>query len=159
MSVPLREQEVLLLKTNVHWTSDVVPLFISSFFISISIFLFGVAKQTGVLWKFIPSIILFFASFYFIKKLVINIFKIYAVTSNKIYIKTGVFTHQIMETPIEKMNDIKISQSFIQRMVGSGNIEIITGNNESESIRNISKVGSFKQTILNQIYSSSENIQ
>jgi uncharacterized membrane protein YdbT with pleckstrin-like domain len=50
----------------------------------------------------------------------------YVVTNRRVIQMAGVFNKSITDSSLDKVNDVKMSQSFMGRMLGYGNIEILT---------------------------------
>ena len=52
--------------------------------------------------------------------------KAYIVTNHRVIQTTGVFSKDVVDSSLEKVNDVKLSQSFLGRIFGYGDIEILT---------------------------------
>jgi hypothetical protein len=52
--------------------------------------------------------------------------KAYIVTNRRVIQISGVFNKDVVDSSLEKVNDVKMSQSFLGRMFGYGDIEILT---------------------------------
>jgi membrane protein YdbS with pleckstrin-like domain len=52
--------------------------------------------------------------------------KAYIVTTHRVIQTAGVFSKAVVDSSLEKVNDVKLSQSFLGRMFGYGDIEILT---------------------------------
>jgi hypothetical protein len=52
--------------------------------------------------------------------------KAYIVTNRRVIQISGVFNKAVVDSSLEKVNDVKMSQSFLGRMFGYGDIEILT---------------------------------
>ena len=50
----------------------------------------------------------------------------YVVTNRRVLQLAGVFNKSITDSSLDKVNDVKMSQSFMGRLLGYGNIEILT---------------------------------
>jgi uncharacterized membrane protein YdbT with pleckstrin-like domain len=50
----------------------------------------------------------------------------YVVTNRRVMQLAGVFNKNITDSSLDKVNDVKMSQSFMGRLLGYGNIEILT---------------------------------
>ncbi len=50
----------------------------------------------------------------------------YVVTNRRVMQLSGVFNKNITDSSLDKVNDVKMSQSFMGRLLGYGNIEILT---------------------------------
>jgi uncharacterized membrane protein YdbT with pleckstrin-like domain len=52
--------------------------------------------------------------------------KAYIVTNHRVIQTAGVFSKDVVDSSLEKVNDVKLSQSFLGRLFGYGDIEILT---------------------------------
>jgi hypothetical protein len=52
--------------------------------------------------------------------------KAYVVTNRRVIQVAGVFNKDVVDSSLEKVNDVKMSQSFFGRLFGYGDIEILT---------------------------------
>ena len=52
--------------------------------------------------------------------------KAYIVTNRRVIQISGVFNKDVVDSSLEKVNDVKMSQSFFGRLFGYGDIEILT---------------------------------
>lgn len=52
--------------------------------------------------------------------------KAFIVTNRRVIQISGVFNKDVVDSSLEKVNDVKMSQSFLGRMFGYGDIEILT---------------------------------
>ena len=52
--------------------------------------------------------------------------KAYIVTNHRVVQTAGVFSKDVVDSSLEKVNDVKLSQSFLGRLFGYGDIEILT---------------------------------
>jgi uncharacterized membrane protein YdbT with pleckstrin-like domain len=50
----------------------------------------------------------------------------YVVTDRRVIQLAGVFNKNVTDSSLDKVNDVKLTQSFMGRMLGYGNIEILT---------------------------------
>jgi len=94
--------------------------------------------------------ILFFPYIY---KRTDNKLKIYAVTNQRVYVRRGIVNIREKDIPLAKINDVQISQSFVQRMFNAGDVIIQVGNDESSMIiDDINRPRTFRDTIISAIY-------
>jgi uncharacterized membrane protein YdbT with pleckstrin-like domain len=73
--------------------------------------------------------------------------KQYVLTSERLYIEEGILVKNMRDIPIQKINDIDLSQDPVQRLFGSGDIIVLTGNNSATRINNIDHPEIFKDKI------------
>jgi uncharacterized membrane protein YdbT with pleckstrin-like domain len=74
----------------------------------------------------------------------------YIVTNHRVIQTTGVFNKSITDSSLEKVNDVKMYQSFIGRMFGYGDIEIMTASEAGVNLfKHIGDPIHFKTAMLN----------
>lgn len=85
-----------------------------------------------------------------IKDLLTIKFSELAVTTNKIFGKTGIISTKIMDAPLNKINNVSVEQNLFGRLLGYGKISITTssGNYIYFYIKN---PDAFRLTVMNQI--------
>jgi uncharacterized membrane protein YdbT with pleckstrin-like domain len=73
----------------------------------------------------------------------------YVVTSRRVMQLSGVFTKEVIDSLLEKVNDLKTDQSLLGRLFGYGDIEILTASEAGiNAIRHIAGPLEFKRFIL-----------
>jgi len=78
----------------------------------------------------------------------------YLITNRRILQVTGTFNKRVSDTPLDKINDILMEQSAAGRMLGYGDVKIISGSEAGTDVfRQIAKPIEFKKAILEQQYS------
>ena len=76
---------------------------------------------------------------------------IYVVTNRRIIPAQGVFNKHVIDSSLEKINDVVLTQSALGRMLGYGDIEILTGSEIGVNLlRRITEPVRFKTEMLNQ---------
>jgi len=76
-----------------------------------------------------------------------NYCKEYVVTTERLYLEDGILAKSKKDIPLNKINDIELTQGIIQRMVGSGNLLVLTGNDKSKRLKDISNPEKFKNEV------------
>lgn len=74
----------------------------------------------------------------------------YVVTTHRVIQMFGVFNKNVTDSSLEKVNDVKLEQSFLGRLFGYGDIEILTAS--ELGVNRFTRIGSpvrFKQAMLN----------
>jgi membrane protein YdbS with pleckstrin-like domain len=74
----------------------------------------------------------------------------FVVTNRRVIQLSGVFHKNVTDSSLEKVNDVKMSQSFLGRMFGYGNIEIMTAS--ELGVNKLSHIGrpiQYKTTMIN----------
>jgi uncharacterized membrane protein YdbT with pleckstrin-like domain len=73
----------------------------------------------------------------------------YVVTNRRVMSLSGVFTKEVIDSLLEKVNDLKTDQTLLGRVFGYGDIEILTASEAGiNAIRHISRPLEFKRLIL-----------
>jgi hypothetical protein len=76
--------------------------------------------------------------------------KAYIVTNRRVIQIAGVFDKDVVDSSLEKVNDVKMSQSFLGRMFGYGDIEILTASELGVNLfHEIDNPVGFKTAMLN----------
>jgi len=74
----------------------------------------------------------------------------YIVTNRRVIQISGVFSKDVVDSSLEKVNDVKMSQSFLGRVFGYGDIEILTASELGVNLfHEINEPVEFKQAMLN----------
>lgn len=74
----------------------------------------------------------------------------YIVTNRRVIQTAGVFSKDVVDSSLEKVNDVKLSQSFWGRLFDYGDIEILTASEVGANIfRSIGEPIKFKTAMLN----------
>jgi len=74
----------------------------------------------------------------------------YIVTNRRVIQISGVFSKDVVDSSLEKVNDVKMNQSFFGRMFGYGDIEILTASETGDNLfRRIGDPIKFKTAMLN----------
>ena len=76
--------------------------------------------------------------------------KAYIVTNRRVIQISGVFNKDVVDSSLEKVNDVKMSQSFLGRMFEYGDIEILTASELGVNLfHQIAEPVEFKTAMLN----------
>jgi hypothetical protein len=74
----------------------------------------------------------------------------YIVTNRRVIQTAGVFSKDVVDSSLEKVNDVKLSQSFWGRLFDYGDIEILTASEVGANVfRSIGEPIKFKTAMLN----------
>jgi uncharacterized membrane protein YdbT with pleckstrin-like domain len=74
----------------------------------------------------------------------------YIVTNRRVIQSSGVFSKDVVDSSLEKVNDVKLSQSFWGRLFDYGDIEILTASEVGANVfRSIGEPIKFKTAMLN----------
>lgn len=146
MALKLRNNEELKIKADFHWSSYL--------FAGIWAF-FGVIGTIGSLvgeknqGESSPSIVMMLIVFLgpLLYKMLANYCKDYSVTNQRLYVEEGIIAKKKKDIPLQKINDLEVNQGIIQRMLGAGNIMVLTGNDKPTKLTNIDNPETFKNQI------------
>ncbi|AWX33202.1 PH domain-containing protein [Methanosphaera sp. BMS] len=108
---------------------------------------------------YIAEIILFLCIIVIIVKLVLDYLDwkntLYTLTDKRIIIKRGLFEKEKISMPYAKVQDIDVSQSVLERMLGAGDIVIYGGRDNVETILDeVPNPREVEEIILNQVNQS-----
>ena len=147
MAVRLQNDEKIIFQANLHWSSYIVPAcwaFLGS--LSMLGMLIGNFSETNP--KSTPAATFLMVGIVFFGPLLLrflrNKFKVYAVTNKRVLIEEGIIAKKKIDLPFQKVNDIQMSQGIFQRMLGSGNVQVWTGNSKPLILRDIDTPEDFK---------------
>jgi membrane protein YdbS with pleckstrin-like domain len=112
---PLPGLKKFIFLKNSHWLIITIMLIVLPFFdprveLSEKIILYLIAT--------IPPIIIYFISIIVSKKFH------YWITDRRVVVKYGVISYSITSIPLERISDILISKSFVEKLAGISSIEI-----------------------------------
>jgi uncharacterized membrane protein YdbT with pleckstrin-like domain len=152
----LAEQERILLITRQHWFVIVGAIFLESILLFITLIIIIVTSLSKLpeLAKFIIvglSLLVVFG-------VLLSAFRDWLIWHNRQYIIStrrviqieGVINKNVTDSSLEKVNDVKLSQSFLGRIFGYGDVEILTASELGVNLfRRIGKPVRFKTTMLN----------
>ena len=122
MRTKLKENEKVILCTNLHWYFLIIP-FLFSFLIS--------ALAVAIYIKYVYSIIilaviLLICFLYFMFRYLKRKYDILVITSLRLIDEDGVFSAMVKENPLDKINNVSYKQGILGRIFGYGNVEIQT---------------------------------
>ena len=121
----LGENEQILLETHQHWFVLFGKIFLELILIAIIIvgslvaYPFYPMAIYGLILVIVPLIGM-------MNDILVWRNKAYIVTNHRVIQTAGVFSKDVIDSSLEKVNDVKLSQSFLGRMFGYGDIEILT---------------------------------
>ena len=145
----LGENEQILLETHQHWFVLFGKIFLEILLIAILIGAVFAAYTVypvafyGIFLVVVPLIGM-------LNDILVWRNKAYIVTNRRVIQISGVFNKDVVDSSLEKVNDVKMSQSFLGRLFGYGDIEILTASELGVNIFNqINEPVEFKQAMLN----------
>ena len=147
----LGENEQILLRARKHWSvlfgNIVLEIFLIIALIVISFILLPLVAfpvmPLGLLLVIVPLIGM-------VRDVLIWYNRQYIVTNRRVIQTAGVFSKDVVDSSLEKVNDVKLSQSFWGRMFDYGDIEILTASEVGANVfRSIGGPIEFKTAMLN----------
>ncbi len=157
------KSEQIVLTTRQHWITIVGSLLINGFFFlllwGIGVALAVLATAIFPLW--IPLVVVGLLSLFPLWRLVSDGLHwwndIYVVTNRRIIQAQGIINKHVIDSSLEKINDVVLTQSMLGRMLGYGDVEILTGSEIGvNSLKRITDPVHFKTEMLNQKEGMSE---
>lgn len=116
MRSKLKPNEKLILITKLHWYPSLFnPLFLSAF-------CFAVGLSVGSYFYLISIASIVYAAYAILDRQC----NIWIVTNLRVIDESGLFTHHVIESPLDKINNISFSQGIWGRQLGYGNVMIQT---------------------------------
>jgi uncharacterized membrane protein YdbT with pleckstrin-like domain len=154
----LAEGEKILVITRQHWFVVASAIFFESMMILISL----IALIVGVfVVKNVPTVaelvialacllIIFIMGLSMLRDILIWWNKQYIITSMRVIQISGVINKNLTDSSLEKVNDVKLSQSIIGRIFGYGDVEILTASELGANLfRRIGNPVGFKTAMMN----------
>ena len=147
MAIHLRSDENLVCEAHFHWTSYLVSgVWAGIFTLSIIghlLTLMFAKESTPVSFEAIAVIGYAPICWVWLR----NKSKCYVVTNQRIYVEDGVLSKSKRDIPLTKVNDITFSQGVFQRMFGSGNVMVMTGNDKPTKLVNLEDPEGFRAAV------------
>ena len=149
------KNEQIVLMTRQHWIMIVGALLVNGFFV---LLLLGIGWALGILVPVLGWISLAVAgviSLIPLWRLVSDWLHwsndLYVVTNRRIIQAQGVINKHIIDSSLEKINDVVLTQSVLGRILGYGDLEILTGSEIGVNLlRRIAEPVRFKTEMMNQ---------
>lgn len=145
----LGENEKVLLETHQHWFVLFGKIFLELLLIVLIIVGILIAYQFypiaiyGIVLVLVPLVGI-------LNDVLVWQNKAYLVTTHRVIQTSGVFSKDVVDSSLEKVNDVKLSQSFWGRLFGFGDIEILTASELGVNLfHEINDPVGFKTAMLN----------
>lgn len=136
--------ENIVYQANIHWF-----IFVRPALLLLSGYLFYSALETGFI-HWIGIILLVLGLYSLLERLSLKIGSLYAVTSKRVILKSGIIKRDALELVLSKCEGIRINQGIWGRIAGFGTIIITTGG-ATNSYSFISDPIKFKNIVNEQI--------
>lgn len=148
----LGEREEIILVAHRHWylllqqiwpELSVIAITLGGISLSVFVLAGGLLAAFGYFLVIIPLVSL-------IRDYVVWDSHKYVVTSRRVIQIFGVFNKNVTDSSLEKVNDVLLQQSFVGRLIGFGDIEILTASEMGiNRFTQISNPVRFKTAMLN----------
>lgn len=145
----LGEHEQIVLETHQHWFVLFNKIFLEIILIAIIVtaVIIGMAFSQlavyGLILVLVPLVGL-------VRDTMVWQNNAFIVTNRRVIQISGVFSKEVVDSSLEKVNDVKLSQSFFGRMFGFGDIEILTASELGVNLfHEIANPIEFKTAMLN----------
>lgn len=153
------KNEKIVLTTRQHWITIIGSLLINGFFIlalwGIGIALIPLSTPFLGPLSWLPFAVTILISLFPFLRLFMDWLHwwndVYAVTNRRIIQISGIINKHTIDSSLEKINDLVLNQSILGRMLGYGDLEILTGSEIGVNVlRRIDAPVRFKTEMLNQ---------
>ena len=147
----LGENEAILLRARKHWSvlfgNIILEIFLIIALIVISFILLPLVAFPVVPLGFALVLVPLFGM---VRDFLVWYNRQYIVTNRRVIQTAGVFSKDVVDSSLEKVNDVKMSQSFWGRLFDYGDIEILTASEVGANVfRSIGEPVKFKTAMLN----------
>jgi len=124
------EAEEMLLVTRQHWfvlfRTIVAEILIILIFVVVGITVVVVYPPAALLAPVVGALLALIPAISMVRDILIWFNRQYIVTNRRVIQIAGVINKNVVDSSLEKVNDVKMSQSFFGRIFDYGNIEILT---------------------------------
>ncbi len=154
----LGKNEQIVIKTRRHWIvlaqSFIANLIILLILLAIVIFLQILSEQPrfnfGIL-GLLPVVLMIFPILSFLRDYLEWWNEEYIVTNRRVIQAEGVINKHVIDSSLEKVNDVVLNQSLLGRLLDYGDIEIMTASELGVNmLRHIAQPVRFKTEMMNQ---------
>ncbi|MCX7839055.1 MAG: PH domain-containing protein [Anaerolineae bacterium] len=147
----LAEREEIVLRTRQHWIvlarSFLTNLFLFLVFIILAIIATLSLGPVGIVLTLLTA----FPIGAFLLKYLAWWNEEYVITNRRVIQSQGIINKQVIDSSLEKVNDVVLYQSFLGRLLGFGDIEILTASEIGvNALHHIADPVRFKTEMLNQ---------
>lgn len=148
----LEEGESIILNGRLHWTAIwayMVTMW-TLVVVALGVMIWALVGDQGtLLW--VGGIALVAAFITYVVGRVVRTRSEFAVTDNRFIQKDGIFNIQMTEIPLFKIETVNFYQTFWQRMLGTGCIELVGSGGTSHKINAIERPMEVRKTIVSAI--------
>lgn len=153
----MAKNEQIVIKTRQHWMVLVGSIIGNALFaliiivIGVGLLMSGAAAPFAVPLILLALVLLLIPAWLFIHAYLDWWNEEYLITNRRVIQAEGIFNKQVIDSSLEKVNDVVLSQSFLGRLLDYGDIEILTASEIGvNKLRTIARPVKFKTEMLNQ---------
>jgi uncharacterized membrane protein YdbT with pleckstrin-like domain len=131
----LNPNETIALDMHPHWWyfSEPAAALVGSIALGIAVLVWGPDGDIGRILKFVVLGLLVVCALWLLSRYLKWITTNFAITSNRLIFRQGVFAKSGIEIPLERVNNVNFSQSIFERMLGAGDLLIESGGEDGQS--------------------------
>jgi uncharacterized membrane protein YdbT with pleckstrin-like domain len=147
----LGENEQILLRARKHW-SVLVGNIVLEIFLIIALIVISFVLLPLVAFPVVPLgfVLVLVPLIGMVRDFLVWYNRQYIVTNRRVVQTSGIFSKDVVDSSLEKVNDVKLSQSFWGRLFDYGDIEILTASEVGANVfRSIGEPIKFKTAMLN----------
>ena len=150
----IADGEHILLRTRQHWFSIVADTLAFWVLVAISVGFFLLGRLTGwEVFNWITLISFVGALIWFAWRYAQWQFQDYIVTNRRVMQVEGIINKVSSDSSLEKINDAVLEQGILGRMLGYGDLDILTASETTvDQFRMLNDAPGFKKTMLNAKY-------
>lgn len=145
----LGENERILLITRQHWFVLFSAIMLE-IFVTLVVFVGATVATINFPLAGLTFVLIFVPLFSMLHDILVWYNREYIVTNRRVIQIFGVFNKSVTDSSLEKVNDVKMSQSFFGRIFDYGDVEILTGSEMGVNLfKRIGDPIKFKTAMLN----------
>ena len=147
----LGDNEKILLNARQHWFMLARNILIElAFVLLLTIGITVLINSFGVIWAGFLYILLLIPGFIILIKFLTWNSQRFIITNHRVININGVVNKNVIDSSLEKVNDVKLTQSYLGRIFNYGDIEIMTASEFGVNyLKRINRPIKYKTTMLN----------
>jgi uncharacterized membrane protein YdbT with pleckstrin-like domain len=147
----LGDKEKILLVTHQHWFVLISRILVELAFIVLLIIGITVAMIAfNASWVSLIYLLLLIPAFFIFMKILFWRNQQFIVTNHRVIHINGVINKNVIDSSLEKVNDVKLTQSYLGRIFNYGDIEILTASELGVNLlKRINEPIKYKTAMLN----------
>jgi uncharacterized membrane protein YdbT with pleckstrin-like domain len=130
---------------------SIVDILILLFLLVVGVLILVTPPPVSALWGILLMLVGLYPGFRLVWDFLIWNNRRYLITTHRVIQIGGIFNKNVLDSSLEKVNDIRMVQSVMGRLLGYGDVEILTASEMGENeIKRVARPVVFKTTILDQ---------